>query len=224
MRITCTSASAAAVVAFAGLVPVRPTEAAPPAASGPSVESVPAAACGALIAAQDSRTRVYLVNGPDPFGWADVAGLGDRIRKGGYPRTRVGEVYDLIQFEREIRTTAREDPTARFALIGFSVSTLAVRGSAAHLTRDGVPVALLGYVGGDYLQDTAWAQPAGVGRVVNVTGEGYLLTGRSLFWNGTNLTGATNVRLRGVAHFALPSHPQTLAALRTGLADVSREP
>ena len=34
-----------------------------------------------------------------------------------------------------------------------------------------------------------------VGRVVNVTGNGYLLTGRNLFWNGTELTGAANGRL-----------------------------
>jgi hypothetical protein len=53
--------------------------------------------------------------------------------------------------------------------------------------------------------------------VVNVRGDGFLLTGRNLFFNGTDLTGATNVSLRGTRHFGLPGHPDTFTALHQGI-------
>ena len=90
----------------------------------------------------------------------------------------------------------------------------------SHKLGDRIPVAMLGYVGGDYLGDTAYTRPAGVGRVVNVTGNGFLLTGRNLFWNGTAITGAANVRLPA-SHFWLPTHPKTVAMLLAGLSEVS---
>jgi hypothetical protein len=170
--------------------------------------------------AKDPHTRVYLVNGADPCGWAAMSKLADWIRWSGYPRTKYGEVYDMIPFEMEIRKLHREDPNARFVLIGFSAGTLAVRMSANRLVRDGIPVAMLGYIGGDYLGDTGYTRPMGVGRVVNVTGNGFLLTGRNLFWNGTTITGAANARLPA-SHFWLPTHPRTLAMMLAGLCEVT---
>ena len=206
---------------FALVLACGTAAAAPPPAAVPSG---PAAAVAADAATEDLRTRVYVVNGADPFGWAGLARLAARVRANGYPQTRYGEVYEVGAFEREIRDTATRDPAARFALIGFSAGTLPVRAAAHRLAAEGVPVALVGYVGGDYLTDTEYSRPAGVGRVVNVTGNGYLVTGRNLFWNGTDLTGAANVRLAGVPHFGLPTHPATYRALMAGLADVSAGP
>jgi hypothetical protein len=90
------------------------------------------------------------------------------------------------------------------------------RAIANRLTRDGIPVAMVGYIGGDYLRNTPSNMPGGT-RVVNVTGDGYLLTGRNLFFNGTELSGADNVRMPGVRHFSLPKQEQTLSALVSGI-------
>jgi hypothetical protein len=192
----------------------------PPATLAPRPFIPPAAAPSLVAEASDPNTRVYLLNGADPFGWAGLSYLADRIRTAGYPYTRYGEAYDIWGFEHEIRVVHREDPNARFVLIGFSYGTLVVREAARRLLRDGIQVAMLGYVGGDYLGDTAYSRPAGVGRVVNVTGNGFLLTGRNLFWNGTDLSGAANLRLRA-NHFWLPTHPQTYRMLLAGLTEVS---
>lgn len=203
--------------------PEHPVTDPPPVPSWSHAQYSPAGACAASVIAQDPRTRVYLVNGADPFRWAGMDLLAERVRRSGYPHTRYGEVYDIGGFEREIREVHTADPSAQFVLIGFSAGTLAVRAAANRLVRDGVPVAMVGYVGGDYLTDTEYTRPAAVGRIVNVTGNGYLLTGRNLIWNGVDVTGASNVRLVGVAHFDLPTHPRTLAALLAGLTDVSVE-
>lgn len=210
----------AAVPLLGGCAQV-PVETAPPAAIRVHTSCSPAEACASWAEAQDSRTHVYLVNGADPFGWAGMERLSDRVRRAGYPHTRYGEVYDVGGFEREIREVYGKDPTARFVLIGYSAGTLSVRGTANRLLRDGVPVAMLGYIGGDYLTDSESSRPAQVGRIVNVMGDGYPLTGRNLFWNGTPLTGASNARLDGVSHFGLPTHPRTIAMLLAGLSEVS---
>ena len=53
-----------------------------------------------------------------------------------------------------------------------------------------------------------------------MTGDGYLLTGRNLLFNGAEVHGAWNVRLAGTSHFNLPTHPRTFAVLHAALASV----
>ena len=53
-------------------------------------------------------------------------------------------------------------------------------------------------------------------RVVNVTGNGFLLSGRNLFFRGAEIAGANNTRL-DVAHLDLPKQPQTVDALLSGM-------
>ena len=64
------------------------------------------------------------------------------------------------------------------------MGTYQVRRIAERLGRDGIPVAVVGYVGGDFLSGSSAAWPTNVGRVVNITGNGYLLTGRNLIADG----------------------------------------
>lgn len=166
----------------------------------------------------DRPTYVYVLDGADPAEVAGTRRLADRLRAAGYPHTRYGGWFRAAQFERDVRATHATDPAARFALIGFSAGTFAARDVSARLLRDGVPVALVGYVGGDYLSDSPATRLAGAGRVVNVTGDGHRLTGGNLLFNGTEVTGARNVRLAGVGHFDLPTHPDTEAVLLAELA------
>ena len=177
----------------------------------------PASAPSIAAAAQDPFTRVYLLNGADPFGWSKLSGTADRLRASGYPDTRYGGWFRGRQFEREIRRSHAESPGTPVAIIGFSAGTYQAKAMAGRLTRDGIPVAMLGYIGADYLTNGGSSQPAGVGRVVNVRGDGFLLTGRNLFFNGTDLNGADNLRLPGVRHFDLPRQEETLSALIGGL-------
>lgn len=166
-----------------------------------------------LRAAPVHRTYVYLLDGVNPLGAARLQELGDHLREAGFPDTRVGGWYRVWEFEREIREVHAADPTARFALIGYSAGAYRARAAANRLLREGVPLAVVGYIGADYMFDTADAQVIGAGRVVNVTGDGYLLTGRNLLFNGTEVFGARNVRLVGTRHYFLPTDPQTFAIL-----------
>jgi hypothetical protein len=183
----------------------------PPVAMAPMpVQSAPAPAGGDI--------RIYILDGVNPLGLAGIDRLADQLRGAGFRHTRVGGWYSAAAFEREIRATHAGDPSARFAVIGYSAGSYPARTLANRLVRGGVPVAVLGYVGGDYLRDTPETRVPGVGRVVNVTGNGYLLTGRNLMFNGTDVSGATNVRLAGTNHYSLPTNPRTFQTLYEALS------
>jgi hypothetical protein len=158
--------------------------------------------------------RVYVLNGVDPFGFGGLREMTGQLQGSGYD-TRFGAWYQSLRFEREIRQLHREQPGTPVAIIGYSFGTYWAKGMANRLTRDGIPVAMVGYIGGDYLRNTPSSVPSGP-RVVNVMGNGFLPTGRNLFFNGTDLTGAENLRLRA-NHFDLPKQQQTLDALLAGL-------
>jgi hypothetical protein len=196
-------AAAPQVVAPAPAPIPAPVPAAPPALAGP-----------APVMAAPIPVRVYVLNGMDPFGFGGLKDMTERIRSNGYD-THYGQWYQVIQFEREIRAIHDLAPSTQFAIIGYSFGVYRAKALANRLTRDGIPVAMVGYIGGDYLRNSASDVPGGA-RVVNVTGNGFFVTGRNLFWNGTELSGADNVRLRA-NHFDLPKQQQALDALLAGL-------
>lgn len=191
-------------------LPANPAPAAPPVATAPAPTLAPIAAA--------PITRVYVLNGMDPFGWGGLRDMSDRIRDSGYD-TRYGQWYQVLRFEREIRELHAREPGTQFAIVGYSFGVYRARALANRLTRDGIPVAMVGYIGGDYLRNSASDVPSGP-RVVNVTGNGFLVTGRNLIWNGTELSGADNLRLRA-NHFDLPKQQQTLDALLAGLGSAN---
>ena len=152
-----------------------------PAAEPPT----PVAAVTPIPPALAEHTYVYILDGVNPLGLAGVKRLADRLQRAGFVRTRAGGWYSGDGFEREIRATHAADPSARFAVIGYSAGSYTARALANRLVQSGVPVAVIGYIGGDYLRDTSETRVPGAGRVVNITGDGYLLTGRNLMFNGT---------------------------------------
>jgi hypothetical protein len=187
-----------------------------------SVEAIGPVAAGApTVVSVPTNTRVYVINGVDPFGWGGLAQMTDRLRESGYPDTRFGSWYSVLKFDREIRAAHRQDPGAQFVIIGYSFGVYRAKALANRLSRDGIPIAMVGYIGGDYLRNSPESRQMGASRIVNVMGDGYLLTGRNMFFNGTDLAGADNVRMPGIRHFSLPKQEQTLTALVNGLNSIS---
>lgn len=205
-------------ISFVALLAMTAATAAPAVAVDPPPAVSPAAATAWVPPDHIARTKVYILDGLNPLEIAGTAQLADRLRRAGFPYTKAGGWFMGWWYEREIRAAYAADPTARFAVVGYSAGSYVARGMANRLLRDGIPVAVVGYIGGDYLTDAPETRAPGAGRVVNVRGDGYLLTGKNLFFNGADLTGARNIRLAGVAHYGLPTHPTTFAVLYSALA------
>ena len=121
-----------------------------------SVEAIgPVAATTPSAVAMPTSTRVYVINGVDPFGWGGLA-ADDRA----HPRERLPGHQVRRRGSRCSSSTARSaPPTARipsrqFVIIGYSFGVYRAKALANRLSRDGIPIAMVGYIGGDYLRNT----------------------------------------------------------------------
>jgi hypothetical protein len=195
----------------------------------PSSESDVSGRCRSLSQEEKNHVYIFLINGLDPLYLANLNGLCAYLRALGFAQAEVGQMTAAAAFRDKIRQVRASDPYARIALLGFSAGAYRAESILQMLKRENVAIDLLIYVGADMIRQGEYSQPANVRRIVNITGHGFLLSGYDLFFNGTTLPGARNVRL-SARHFALPSHPQTirivveeLAAL-TGEAPVMIEP
>jgi hypothetical protein len=168
----------------------------------------------ALPAPCRNHVHIFLVHGMDPLDLANLAGLTEYIHQLGYIKTHYGQLYHLWEFKKELRSVHKDDPQARFVLIGFSFGANMVRELANAVKDDGIVIDLLVYLGGNTLENTAETQPEHVLHVVNILAAGCI-------WNGTTMDRADNRHFTDVWHFGSPTHPKTRELLAHELAVVA---
>jgi pimeloyl-ACP methyl ester carboxylesterase len=165
---------------------------------------------------QDARNHVHIffIHGMDPFDWANLSGVRDYLQSLGYIKTHYGQLYHVWQFEEEIRAVHKDDPDARFVLIGFSFGANMVRNLASDANEEHIPIDLLIYLGGNTLKDCPEDKPENALHIVNILATGCI-------WNGDYLEGADNLNYGDVWHFGSPTHPKTLDVLAEELVKVA---
>jgi hypothetical protein len=181
---------------------------------GQSAEPPPAGLADrppAATAVGNEHVYIFLVNGTDPLHYGDLVGLGDRLKELGYCQTYYGELFHTGQFRSQIRRIHRDDPGARFALIGFSLGANRVCDLAESLRCDGIHFELLVLLSGNHwLGGLPRERPSNVGRVVNILAGGALSHMGQRDW-------ADNYQLPSAWHFGTPSHPATLGLITDAL-------
>jgi len=162
------------------------------------------------------RNHVYLffVHGVDPCDCANLRGLRDYVQSLGFIKTYYGQMYHTSYFTAEISRIHREDPDARFVLVGFSFGANMVRDMAHTVAKEDINIDLLVYLGGNTLQNKPEDRPDNVGQIVNILATGCI-------WNGDTLDGAINVNYTDVYHFGSPTHAHTLGLLADELSKVA---
>lgn len=158
-----------------------------------------------------NHVHIFIIHGMDPLDLANLAGLTEYIQQLGYIKTHYGQLYHLWEFKKEIRRVHKDDPQARFVLIGFSFGANMVREMANAVKDDGIIIDLLVYLGGNTLKNEEHDQPANAARIVNILASGCV-------WNGAWMDRAENIHETDVYHFGTPSHPETLRVLGEELA------
>lgn len=161
-----------------------------------------------------NHVHVFLIHGVDPLDLANLNGLTEYIQRLGYIKTHYGQLYHLWDFKKEIRRVHKQEPQARFVLVGFSFGANFVRDVANAVKNDGIVIDLLIYLGGNTLENNAKAQPENVVHVVNILALGCI-------WNGAEMDRADNIHYDNVWHFGSPTHPQTRNLLARELAVVA---
>jgi pimeloyl-ACP methyl ester carboxylesterase len=178
----------------------------------PSQEHFALSAC--LPQAARDHVHIFFIHGMDPFDWANLSGVREYVHALGYIKTHYGQIYHLWEFESELRRVHKEDPDARFVLIGFSFGANMARNVAADANREHIPIDLLIYLGGNTLKDCAEDKPENALHIVNILATGCI-------WNGDHLEGADNLNYGDVWHFGSPTHLKTLEVLAEELAKVA---
>jgi hypothetical protein len=171
--------------------------------------------CRSLPQACRGHVYVFLVGGMDPCHWANLGGLCSYLNSLGFTKTYCGELYHCWYFDSEIKKLHREDPEARFVLLGFSFGANVVRNLAQSAAKDGITIDLLVYCGGNTLKDCPRDRPENCLKIVNV------LVSSGFIWNGDTLQGADNAEVDGGWHFSSPTNPYTVNALVSELAVIA---
>jgi hypothetical protein len=165
--------------------------------------------CRSLPQEEKNHVYIFLINGLDPLYLANLNGLCAYLQALGFTQAEVGQMTATGSFRDRIRQVRASDDRARIALLGFSAGAYRAQSIIQTLKNENISIDLLIYLGADLIREGDRSQPENVHRIVNITGHGFLLSGYDLFFNGTALPGARNVRLPA-RHFALPSRPETL--------------
>lgn len=172
------------------------------------------APCEALPQACRNRVHIFFIQGLDPLDFDNLDGVAEYVQQLGFIKTYYGQLYHTWYFEDELRKVHKEDPEARFVLVGFSFGANMVRCICNSVKKDDIRIDLLVYLGGNTLENTPPNRPDNVLRVVNILATGWI-------WNGATLDNAENLNYSDCWHFGSPSHPQTLEVLRRELPVVA---
>jgi hypothetical protein len=161
-------------------------------------------ACHTVPTCCRSHVYIFLVDGLDPVGFCNFAGLHGYLTSLGYHSTYHGEMYHCFWFRSEICRIHQEDPEARFVLVGHGCGAKMARSMAHDLQADNINVNLMVYVDGNWLGSAA-ERPSNVERVINLRVPGYL-------WTTTDQPEADNVQLAANT-FSAATDPLTLDLL-----------
>ncbi len=161
-----------------------------------------------------SHVHVFLLQGLDPLDLANMNGLTEYIQQLGYTKTHYGQFFHEWSFQKKMRNIHKQDPQARFVVIGFSLGSYMACDLVNAVKKDDLPVDALIYLGGFILDNTPKTQPANVGYIANILSSGLLI-------KGPQMDRAENIRYTNVWHFGLPTHPQTRELLARQLAVVA---
>ena len=164
------------------------------------------------------QVYIFAINGADPLCVGNLDGLCDYLREQGYTHTYFAQPYTRYWFANEISDVRRQDPEAKIVVIGYSWGCNEARSMVNRLNKDGIPVELLVYLGGDFIWNTRESSPPNVRRIVNVRGHGLLLLAGLV--DGANLEGARNEWIDS-RHIELPSRRQTLELLTDELNNLA---
>jgi len=157
---------------------------------------------------KECRNRVYifLLQGCDPFDCANLTGVTEHIQDLGFIKTYCGAWIYVWHFEKEIRRIHKEEPTARFVVLGFDSGANAARDLAVALRPDKIPIDLLVYLGGKRPAGSSGSHPDNVVKVMHIRGKGNILEGTKV----PEVVDITNAEVRDPG---LPANKRTLELL-----------
>jgi hypothetical protein len=85
---------------------------------------------------------VFLANGVDPLCLGNLSGVRQYLHSLGFTRTYYGQPYHAHWFAKELRRAHKEDPGARFVLMGYGMGADTLRAVARSACQEGIGIDL----------------------------------------------------------------------------------
>lgn len=159
-------------------------------------------ACAAVPPECYKHVYVFLFDGLDPTDCANLSGVRKYLLDLGFCRTYLGAVYDGLNFSAEMKHIHRQDPEARFALIGYNAGAATACAVTKRMEGECIPIDLVVYIDGILLVEGADSRPPHAWQVVNIVSN-----------KMPYIDGAERVQLTDVRPCGAPTHPTTLNTL-----------
>jgi hypothetical protein len=99
--------------------------------------------CQAVPLCSRKHVYIFLANGVDPLCLGNLSGVREYLHCLGFTKTYYGQVYHTHWFRRELQRAHREDPEARFVLIGYGCGVDTARALVRSACQDGIPIELV---------------------------------------------------------------------------------
>jgi hypothetical protein len=156
---------------------------------------------------------VVLINGLDPLYVGNLAGARDYLQQLGFSKIYFGQLYDWWWFKSKIRRAHREDPCARFVIVGYSWGASMAHSLAWAAQDEGIKIDLMVYLDAVAFCRKFHHRPENICRVLNIRSFSMVC--------GVPAEGAENIRESNVWHFGPPTHPRTLEVLASNLVTLA---
>jgi hypothetical protein len=172
------------------------------------------ATCQGLPQMERSHVFIFMMNGLDPFDCCNLTGVRDCVQRLGFIKTYYGQPVHYFWFASELRRLAKDDPQARFVLVGSQLGANVMCALARDVAEDGVPIDLAVFLDGGMLNCDPSDRPTNIHRIVNLWSAHALLPGR-------NYPDAENVCVKAGNVLGCGPHPDVLERLALELALVA---
>jgi hypothetical protein len=98
--------------------------------------------CQAMSSYARRRVCVFLANGVDPLCLGNLSGVRQYLHALGFTNTYYGYPYHGHWFKKELCRVRKDDPDARFVLIGYGMGADTLRAVARSVCQEGVAIDL----------------------------------------------------------------------------------
>lgn len=160
--------------------------------------------CQAIPQCARNHVYIFLLNGVDPLDFSNLAGVRAYLHHLGFIKTYSGQCYHAGWFASELERIHKEEPDARFALVGSGLGADKIWELAHQAEKDGVHFQLLMCLGAR-LGDKSGHDFLSGCRVINVqTGTGK---------DRAVIAGAENVEILDAGQFSSLTHPEIMNLL-----------
>jgi hypothetical protein len=164
------------------------------------------ASCRSIPQEAREHVHIFFMHGVDFCDWANLGGVRQYLADLGFLQSHVGQWYHLTHAIEDMKQVHREDPQAKFVLVGFSLGANMVSTITRCVKEAGIEVEVLVYCGGNSLMNKSRDQPDNARHIVNILATGW-------FFNGSQMDRAENIDVPDVFHYGSPSHPRTVSLL-----------